>query len=115
MDTANIIFGIVGLSSFAFSIYSHFNSKSKREIEAAKVAMQKERYRNVQYLILPILHTVDSIVQIPKKGESNIKQLQHLARIARAQIVALSDQMKLDQKKLERWQYGRVVESKPSD
>ena len=111
MDILNIIFGTVGVVSLVFSVYTYYKTESKKTVEAAKNAMQKERYRNIRLSLLGIYHSVDSVVQIPKKGEISASHLQDLARSERTQIVVLSKQLELDQKKLDDWQYGKLFSS----
>ena len=111
MDILNIIFGIVGIVSLVFSVYTYYKTESKKTVEAAKNAMQKERYRNIRLSLLGIYHSVDSIVQIPKKGEISVSHLQDLGRSARTQIIVLSKQIELDQKKIDDWQYGKFFSS----
>lgn len=111
MDWLNVGFGIVGIVSLVFSIYTYYKTESKKVIEAAKVAMQKERMRNIQYSLIGILHSIDAIVQIPKKGEINVSQLQDLARVARGQVYVLATELKTERKKLDVWKFGELVES----
>ncbi len=111
MDTLNIIFGIVGIVSLVFSIYTYYKTESKKTVEAAKNAVQKERYRNIRLSLLGIYHSVDRIVQTPKKGEISVSHLQDLGRSARTQIFVLSKQIELDQKKIDEWQYGKLFSS----
>lgn len=115
MDTLNMIFGIVGLISFGFSIYSHFNTRAMKLIEATKTAMQKEQIRNVRLTVMGIMHSVDSIVQIPKRDPGSVEELQNIARNTRAQLMVLAKQLELEQKRLEDWKYGKLFDSNLDD
>lgn len=115
MNWLNVVFGVVGIVSLVFSIYTYYKTESKKVIEAAKVAMQKERMRNTQHSLIGILHTIDAVVQIPKKGNVTIAQLQDLARVARAQVFILANELKAERKRLDTWQFGKLVESNPED
>jgi len=111
MDFLNIFFGVVGIISLVFSIYVYNKSESKKSIEIAKAAIQKERYRNIRFSLLGIYYSVDSIIQIPKIEKASIQQLQHLARNARAQLIVLTKQIEIEQKKIDEWRYGKLIES----
>lgn len=111
MDTLSIIFGIVGIISFIFSLYTYFITESKKVIQASNRAMQLERIRNSKHTLLGILNNVDAIVQIPKKGNVTIAQLQDLARVARSQIVVLAKQLEVEEKQMEGWRFGKLLES----
>lgn len=111
MDILNIIFGVVGIAAFIFSLYSHFKMESKKVIEAEKRAMDIERIRNSRNSLLGILNSVDSIVQIPKKGPVKNSQLQDLARVARSQIMLLSKQLSVEESQMENWRYGQPMNS----
>jgi len=111
MNWLNLFFGIIGLLSFGFSIYTYSKSESKKMIESAKAAMNQERYKAIKNSLSSIFHTVDSIVQIPKQGDVNIEQIQHLARIVRGQIFSLGKQIEISQKNWENWKYGILLES----
>jgi hypothetical protein len=111
MDILKIVFGLVGISSLLFSIFVYFNSKSKKIAEAAKIAVYKEKLRNTHYASTAILHTIDSIVQIPKKGEVTIDQLQDIARVARGQIYLLVKQIEIHQKDINNWRFGELIKS----
>lgn len=111
MDWLNIFFGVVGIVSFVFSIYTYFKTESKKTVEAAKIAIQKERTRNAHYSLQGILHTVDGIVQLPKKGEVTVEQLQDLARIARGQVYLLGKQLEMEQDRLKHWRFGELIAS----
>ncbi len=114
MDLLNIVFGVVGLISFIFSIYTYFKTDSKRSIEAAKNAMYQERVRNVQYSLSNILRNVDALVQLPKKDDGmTINQLQNIARLARAQLFVLSQQLETEQENLGKWRFGEFIMSDP--
>lgn len=115
MDWLNIFFGVIGLISFAFAIYTYFKTESKRSIEAAKIAMQQERARNSKYAIINLLHSVDAIVQMPKQGDISIAQMQNLARIARAQAYTLARQLETDENAMKKWKFGEVVETGPTE
>ena len=112
MDTLNIIFGIVSLVAFGFSIYSHFNNRSMKVVEATKTAIQKERLRNISASLMGIMYSVDSIVQIPKRSDvTTVEELQNIARNIRASLMGLAKQLELEQKRLDEWRYGKLFES----
>jgi hypothetical protein len=111
MDWLNVFFGLIGIASLVFSFYTYYKTESKKSIEAAKAAMQKERARNSYYSLISILHSIDSIVQIPKKGEVTVEQLQDLARVARGQVYVLAKQLQADQNRLKNWKFGQLIES----
>lgn len=113
MDWLNIFFGVIGIVSLVFSVYTYYKTENKKVIEAAKVAMQKERIKNSHYALTGILHTVDSIVQIPKKEEVSTEQLQNLARVARGQVYLLGKQLEIEHARLKNWQFGKLIESEP--
>jgi hypothetical protein len=115
MDWVNILFGGVGVISFIFSIYGYYKTESKKAIEAAKSAMHKEMIRNARQSLRGILYSIDSIIQIPKKSEVTIDQMQNLARIARSEAYLLAQQLEIEQKKLDGWQFGKLIESIPEE
>jgi hypothetical protein len=111
MDWLNITFGAVGLFAFLFSIYSHFATQSKKTIEAAKFAMMEERFRNIHLTVSALAHTIDSIVQLPKKGPVTVEQLQHIARDARVQAFIVQHQIGAEFHRMKTWRFGEVVRS----
>lgn len=115
MDWINLIFGVIGVISFGFSIYSHFDKESKKTVEAAKNATQKEMLRNAHLSLMGILNTVDMIVQLPKKENVSIEQMQNFARIARKEAYILSMQMQSRQKALNEWRFGEIIQSNFND
>lgn len=115
MDWMNIIFGAIGVISFGFSIYSHFDKETKKSVEAAKNATQKELLRNANLSLTGILNTVDMIVQLPKKENITVEQMQNFARIARKEAYILSMQMQSRQKALNEWRFGEIIESNFDD
>jgi hypothetical protein len=114
MDTLNIIFGIIGIVSLLFSIFTYYKAESKKAIEASKAAAQKEMIRNVSYSIAGILHSIDAIVQAPKTRSVTIAQLQDMARVARGQTYLLANQIKIEKDRLENWRYGELVKTETS-
>lgn len=115
MDWINLIFGVIGVISFGFSIYSHFDKESKKTVEAAKNATQREMLRNAHLSLMGILNTVDMIVQLPKKENVSIEQMQNFARIARKEAYILSMQMQSRQKALNEWRFGEIIQSNFND
>lgn len=111
MDWLNIIFGLVGVASLVFSIYTYYKTESKKAIEAAKTAMIQERIRNAHFAVTNALNTVDTIVQLSKKDDVTVKQLQDLARVARKQTFILGKQLEIEEKRLEGWRFGEMIES----
>ena len=111
MDWINIGFALVCIGSFIFSLYAHFKTESKKAIEAAKIAMHKERVRNVHFGIVKIINAIDAIVQLPKKGNATVEQLQDFARLARGESYLLARQLEMEEKQLKDWQFGKMVES----
>lgn len=111
MDWLNVFFGIVGIGSFVFSVCTYYKTESKKMVEAAKAAMQKERMRNAHYALASVLHTIDSIVQIPKKGEVTVEQLQDIARLARGQAYIIGKQLEMERRRLKSWKFGELIES----
>ncbi len=111
MLALNIIFGIVGISSFVFSLYVYFKSESKKVVEAGKNAQNLERIKNTKETLSGLYNTIDMIVQVPKNDKITISQLQHIARIARQQTYTLSKQMEMEEQQLEQWKYGKLFES----
>jgi hypothetical protein len=102
---------MVTVIAFAFAIYTYFKTESKKAIEAANVAVQKERLRSALYSLQAIYHSTDSIVQIPKKCETSVGELQDLARVTRGQIIALMEQLEIQRTGLEKWRFGELVPS----
>jgi hypothetical protein len=102
---------LAAVASFIFSIYTYFKTESKKGMEAANVATQKERIRNTLGSLRAILHSTDSIVQIPKQREVKVQELQDLARVTRAQVYILMNQLKHQHESLESWTFGRLVPS----
>lgn len=110
---ATVVSSFVAALSFSFAIYTHFNIKSKKAIEAAKIAMQKERMRNVKFAVVNLIRSTDAIVQIPKHEKVTIEELQNLARIARAQAITLAKQLETEEEILSKWRFGELAESYP--
>ncbi len=111
MDPLNLFFGIIGIASFGFSVYTYYKAESKKIVEAANIAMHKERYRNIRHGLKGILYAVDAVVQIPKQGKVSTEDLQNFARVARAQVLVLTEQVELEQKRLDGWKYGKLFSS----
>lgn len=113
MDKLNIFFGVFTLASFGFSIYTYFKSKAKRELEIQKKAMQEEKIRSLHSSVISLLHTLDAMVQLPKKETFTIGQLQDMSRLARGQAFNLEKQFEDEFKKVTTWRYGELLSSSP--
>lgn len=112
MDALNIISFILGVASLVFAIFVHYQTKSKKEIELAKNAMLKEKIKAIENELLFIFHNSDMIVQIPKsRDDVSFSELQNLARIIRAQAQLSLNYLNDEEKKLNKWRFGQVVES----
>ncbi|MCB9300976.1 MAG: hypothetical protein H6566_10040 [Lewinellaceae bacterium] len=111
MDTLNLVFGSVTIIAFIFSIYIYFKEESKKTIEAAKNATQIERIRNMKNSIGGVFNTIDMIIQIPKKGNISVDQLQDMARVARQQVFVIGKQLEMEEEQLKKWEYGRNFQS----
>lgn len=111
MDTLNLIFGIVTIIAFIFSIYTYFKNESKKQIEIAKNSMIQERLKSLEKSLIKAFHTADMIVQIPKKRETDIEEIQNLGRLLRTDIKLTIDYLKDQEQQLEKWKYGKMIPS----
>ena len=110
MDILNILFGLITIISFIFSIFIYFKTESKKVTEAAKNAMMRERIQNIQTSLAILLNTIDAIVQLAKKSNVTVKQLQEVARLARFEAYELTKQINNEIKFQESWKFGKIPE-----
>lgn len=112
MDTFNIVVGILGIVSFIFSIYTYFKIETRKQIEAAKNAMIKEKMKAIENELTSIFHNADLLVQSPKlRNNVSIEELQNIGRIIRAQSQVGINYLAEEERKLDKWRFGKLVES----
>jgi hypothetical protein len=109
MDALNIIFGIVTVFAFAFSLYQYNSSRTKATFEEAKVKTQLERIRHIKYSIVAAGESANSIVQRTKQGSANIDELRNLGRVVRGQLLLIIKMLESEEEKLSHWEYGKMI------
>ncbi len=107
MDLLNLIFGIVTVFSFFFSVFVYKKSLSRRKVEEEKNAYHKERLNNMKIAMHNLLVTIDAIIQMPKTGSISVAQLQNVARIARAEGFSIAKNIDKEVSLTDSWKFGK--------
>ena len=55
---------------------------------------------------------IDTLIQLPKHQQVSTSELQNIARAARGQIFVMANQDDIEVKRLEKWNYGELFDSK---
>ena len=113
MNTLETVLAILTVISFGLTLFSFTRNYISKTKEQAKVEVFKERLKHLNSGLESLFQSANAMVQLPKKGDMHIEQLQDLARILRSQIYMLSEETKKDQLRLDEWQYGVMLFSKP--
>jgi hypothetical protein len=113
MDALNVIFGIVTVVAFIFSLYQHFSNETKKALEEAKVKAQHQRIQSATYAAIAAAEGADAIVQRSKQPSVTEEELRSLARVIRTQLMLLVRQLQVEDENLTHWRYGQMIPSPP--
>ena len=105
----------VTLLSFGLAILSHMKSERVRLTEAGNISLMKEKLGALHHGLLPLVHTADAMVQIPKSREVGAEELQVLARIVRGQGFVLLKEIDSYRSELSEWRFGVMIQSTPAE
>lgn len=108
----NIIFGAITIASFGFALWQHHRIKLTEQVERGKLAVSKQRIKQVYNTAHSIAYAADMIVQRSKSKEDvGISELQNIARAIRAQTMVLITELKSERSRMDDWKYGLMIDS----
>ena len=111
MTTMEWIFGIASVAGLGIAALEHIRGRIAAANERTNIFTIREQYKALVGGSTAVLHTIDSIVQLPKKRAVGIDELQDIARLARSQLYLVLQQVDESQKALGEWRYGEVIAS----
>lgn len=112
MSPLEIILAIISVVSFGLAVFSFVRTEIKKATERAKVEVMREKLGNLHHGLGGLFHAVDAIVQVSKKPDVTVGELQNIARIIRGNILVLLEGIRRYRIKLEEWKFGLMI---PSD
>ena len=111
MSTLEVVLAIISIISFIIGLVSFIRAEFIKIKEKSSVGILKEKLISINQGLLSLFYTADSLVQIPKRREVSLEEIQDIARILRTQIYTLSDNIKEAHDKLEKVKYGELYKS----
>lgn len=112
MDILNIIFGIVTVVAFAFTIFAYYKTENQKTIEAANNARIREMIKNTHNDLIVLKDTIDVIIQTPnQRTDVKVEDMQTIARIARHHANKIIQQIVVEDQNLKDWEFGKFLES----
>ncbi len=109
MNLLEYTLAVISILSFLLAIWSTVRAELIKKQEVASRDILTERLNSLYQGSMSLFHTADAIIQIPKKQENpNVTELQNMARVLRAQILAHAEIIKDSQANLNNWRYGKV-------
>ena len=115
MGLLNMFFGLITIGAFIFAIYQRYEIKKHALTEQSKILIQAEKLNAVYEALRSVGSSVDMIVQVPKRSEVTVQELQNIARSARSNVYVTMKLIKGQKKRLDEWQYGKMLVSNPFD
>ena len=77
------------------------------------MAVLQERLGNVHNGLESVFHSTNAIVQLPKRREANVEELQDAARALRSQVFFVARGVRESHESLQRWRSGERLTSQP--
>jgi len=115
MELLDMIFGVIGVISFIFGIYQYYITEKAAATENSKTVLQAEKLKDIYEGLRGVGGNVDMMVQLPKHKDVRIQEMQDLARAVRNEVYVLMNTVKGEKKRLDEWQYGKMIVSGPID
>jgi len=107
----DILAAVVTIASFVLAVYIFVRSRIAAAREEGKIAVLRERLNNMRQSLTAIYYSVDAVVQIPKREETTIEELQNIARVTRGQILVLLKRIKRESEEMRDWRFGKMINS----
>jgi hypothetical protein len=116
MNTLEYLLASVSICSFGLAVWSFVRTEVKKAKEQANIEIMREKLKSVHQSLASVFNTADAIIQIPKKSEKvDVRELQDLARLIRAQVLFLASKIKQSRQSLAEWKFGITIASDPLD
>jgi hypothetical protein len=111
MSAWDWIFGLVGICGLIFSVYIYYRSEIAKVVETANNRIRQDRIQNLHMYLIGALHNADTIVQTSKMDSVTPQELGNMARVLRGQLYAMAKVSESENKKLNKWRFGHMIET----
>lgn len=111
MYTINVILAVITIISFIITITTFVKTEIKKANERANIQILKERNAALQKSLARLFTTADAIVQLGKADNTDVSNLQQIARVLRHEIYSILEDSKWNSDELAKWRFGTIMES----
>lgn len=110
MDTLNIIFGIVGLFSFIFSLWVYVNKENFKRIENEKINSIRSKISTAIGHLSGISQHVGMIVVLSKRNNTTLDEMRHISICIATDLNVARAILRQEEETLTHWRFGKTSE-----